>query len=184
VKSACLAIVLCSLLCSLTAGCLSSDGCPKFAHIVGGDFGRSGDVAWWTLQVEELPAELTFNQHDVPAGFLEYRWAVDLDSDRDGAADLRVSIDHFAVMNGVPVTVAATDLLSQTNENLREVTGGVATVLSSISGSLVPPNTFMFQTPVAAAPGLAAITDRAQSTWLTVYRSGAAPEDQCDERFR
>ena len=166
------------------AGCLADDGCPKFAHVVGGDFGRNGDTAWWTLQVEELPAELTFNQRDVPAGFLEYRWAVDLDSDRDGAADLRVSIDHFAVMNGVPVTVSATDLLSQTNENLREVMGGEATVIGSISGSLAPPNTFMFQTPVAAAPGLAAITDRAQSTWLTVYRSGAALEDQCEERFR
>jgi hypothetical protein len=168
----------------LTAGCLSDDACPKFAHIVGGDFGRTGDVAWWTLQVEELPVELTFNQRDVPAGFLEYRWAVDLDSDRNGEVDLRVSIDHFAVMNGIPVMVPATDLLSQTNENLREVMGGVATVIGSISGSIAAPNVFRFETPVAAAPGLAAITAREQSTWLTVYRSGAALEDQCDERFR
>jgi hypothetical protein len=167
-----------------STGCFSSDACPKFAHIVGGDFGRSGDVAWWTLQVEELPAELTFNQRDVPAGFLEYRWAVDLDSDRDGDVDLRVSIDHFAVMNGIPVTVSAANLLSQTNENLREVAGGVATVIAPITGAIAAPNVFRFQAPIAAAPGLAAISDREQSTWLTVYRSGAAVEDQCDERFR
>jgi hypothetical protein len=179
VKTARLAIAL----CSLTAGCFSGDGCPKFAHLVAGDFGRAGDRLWWTLEVEQIAEELTFNQPDVPAGFLEYRWAVDLDSDRDGAIDLRVSIDHFAVMNGVPVTVSATNLLSQTNENLREVMDGVATVVGPIDGSLVA-NTFRFETTTAAAPGLAAVTDRAQSTWLTAYRWGAAPEDQCDERAR
>ena len=42
-------------------------------------------MLWWTLEVEEIPAELTFNQADVPGNFLEYRWAVDIDSDRDGA---------------------------------------------------------------------------------------------------
>src|SRR4051812_18009788 len=95
------------------SGCLADDGCPKFAHIAAVDFGRTGETLWWTLRVEELPKELTFNQVDVPANFLEYRWAVELDSDRDGAADLRVSIDHFVESGGLPITTA--DILSETD---------------------------------------------------------------------
>ena len=164
------------------SGCLSEDGCPKFAHIAGVDFGRTGETLWWTLRVEELPKELTFNLPDVPSGFLEYRWAVDLDSDRDGAVDLRVSIDHFAESGGVPITTA--DIFSQTNENIRTVMDGTATVIGPIEAAISDVNTFRFQTTTARAAGLASVTDRAQSTWLTVYRWGAAPEDQCDERFR
>ena len=167
----------------LLSGCLTEDACPNFAHIVGADFGRTDDRLWWTLQVEGLPPQLTFNQREVPGGFLEYRWAVDLDSDRDGATDLRVSIDHFAVLNGVPMTVASGNLLSQTNENLRDVMDGVAVVVAPIDASLSG-TTFRFEASEAIAAGLATITDRAQSTWLTTYRSGAELEDQCDDRFR
>ena len=163
------------------AGCLSDDTCPKFAHIVAGDFGREDQTLWWTLQVEALPAELTFNQPDVPSGFLEYRWAVDLDSDRDGNIDLRVSIDHFAMAGAVPITTD--DILSQTNHNLREVMDGVATVVGPIAAS-IEGNTFRFEATTALAFGLGSVSARDQSTWLTVYRSGAAPEDQCEERSR
>ena len=175
------ALALCALAGAGASGCVE-EGCPKFAHIVGVDFGRAGETLWWTLRVEQLPKELTFNQIDVPATFLEYRWAVDLDSDRDGAIDLRVSIDHFAESGELPITTA--DILSQTAENIRAVMDGMATVIGPIEGSLEPNSTFRFETTTAAAPGLATVTDRDQSTWLTLYRFGAAPEDQCDERFR
>jgi hypothetical protein len=175
-------LALCAFAFSGASGCLSDEGCPKFAHIAAVDFGRAGETLWWTLRVEELPKELTFNQLDVPAGFLEYRWAVELDSDYDGAVDLRVSIDHFAASGGLPITTA--DILSQTNENIRAVTGGMAEVIGPIVAAISAKNTFRFETTTATAAGLASVTDRAQSTWLTVYRSGAAPEDQCDERFR
>src|SRR5262245_50580911 len=97
------ALAICALAAG-AAGCIASDDCPPFAKIVGGDFGRTGQMLWWTLQVEELPVTMTFNQASVPGNFLEYRWAVDVDSDRDGAVDLRAAIEHFAVINAAPVT--------------------------------------------------------------------------------
>lgn len=178
-RSALRVVALCTL--AAAAGCLGEAGCPKFAHIVAGDFGRTGDMLWWTLEVEEIPSELTFNQADVPGNFLEYRWAVDVDSDRNGAVDLRASVEHFAMVAGGPVTT--TDILSQTNHNLLEVTGGLATVVGTIDAS-ISDNTFRFETTTAASAGLAAVTDPGQSTWTTSYRFGAELEEQCDEVFR
>jgi hypothetical protein len=173
-------VALCVL--GAAAGCLGGDSeCPKFAHIVAGGFGRTGDMLWWTLEVEELPAELTFNQADVPGNFLEYRWAVDIDSDRNGAADLRASVEHFAMLAGAQVTTD--DILSQTNHNLLEIMGGVAVVVDTIDAS-IGGNTFRFETTTAASAGLAAVTDAGQSTWTTSYRFGAELEEQCDEVLR
>jgi hypothetical protein len=174
----CLATALCALAAG-GAGC-TAEGCPPFAHIEAVDFGSTGGGLWWTLRVREIPDALTFNQPDVPANFLEYRWAIDMDSDRDGAVDLRASIDHFAMFGAAPVTTA--DILSQTNENLLEVMGGTATVVATFSASITD-NTFRFETTAGAATGLVNVTDRAQSIWKTTYRSGAALEDQCDEQF-
>ena len=169
-------------LCALAAaGCLGESECPKFSHIVAGDFGRTGEMLWWTLEVEEIPGELTFNQADVPGNFLEYRWAVDIDSDRNGAVDLRVSVEHFAVLAGTQVMTA--DILSQTNHNLLEVMGGLAEVVGTV-GASISGNTFRFETTTAASAGLAAVTDDGQSTWTTSYRFGAELEEQCDEAFR
>ena len=175
------AVALCALGGVAAAGCLGESGCPKFAHIVAGDFERTGDALSWTLEVEEIPSELTFNQADVPGNFLEYRWAVDVDSDRDGAADLRASVEHFAMVAGAQVTT--TDILSQTNHNLLEVMGGLATVVGTIDASITG-NTFRFETTTAASSGLAAVTEPGQSTWTTSYRFGAELEEQCDEAFR
>jgi hypothetical protein len=172
------AVAVCAFAAS---GCLGESECPKFAHIVAGDFGRTGDMLWWTLEVEEIPAEMTFNQADVPGNFLEYRWAVDIDSDLNGAVDLRASVEHFAVLAGTQVMT--TDILSQTNHNLLEVMGGVAVVVDSIDAS-ISGNTFRFETTTAASPGLAAVTDDGQSTWTTSYRFGAELEEQCDQAFR
>jgi hypothetical protein len=169
----------------LGAGCLLGDSgeCPPFSSIVGVGFGREGDMLWWTLQVEEIPAELTFNQPEVPADYLEYRWAVDIDSDRDGAVDLRAAIEHSAMAGTGPVTVPGADILSQTDERLRVVMGGVSTVAGPITASLSGA-TFRFETAAVGAAGLDAVTDRGQSTWTTTYRWSAHPEDQCDEAVR
>jgi hypothetical protein len=172
-------VALCTL--AAAAGCLGESGCPKFAHIVGGDFGRTGDMMWWTLEVEEIPDELTFNQADVPGNFLEYRWAVDVDADRNGAVDLRASVEHFAMVAGAQVVT--TDILSQTNHNLLEVMGGLAVVVGTIDASITG-NIFRFETTTAASADLAAVTDPGQSTWTTSYRFGAELEEQCDEVFR
>ena len=64
------ALAVC-VLATAGAGCAADDRCPPFAHIVGGDFGRAGNALWWTLQVEQIPTQLLFNQPEVPANFLE-----------------------------------------------------------------------------------------------------------------
>jgi hypothetical protein len=174
-----LAVTVCVLAGALM-GCAQDAVCPPYANIVAGGFGRTGDTLWWTLQVEDLPAELTFNQEAVPADFLEYRWAVDIDSDRNGAVDLRAAIEHFAVMGAAPVT---TGILSATSDDLLEVMGGLASTVGTFTAS-IDANTFRFETTAAAAPGLASVTDRAQTTWTTSYRWGADPEDQCDQQLR
>jgi hypothetical protein len=158
----------------LGAGCAANDACPSFAHIIAGD--------WWTLEVEQLSGQkLTFNQADVPANFLEYRWAIDVDSDRDGAVDVRAAIEHFVMMGAAPVTT--TDVLSQTTDDLWHVTGSVASNVGTFTATLTG-DTFRFETTTSGAAGLADVMDRAQSTWNTVYRSGAEPDDQCDEQWR
>jgi hypothetical protein len=168
----------------LGAGCLGDSGaCTPFAHIVAGEFGREGPLLWWTLQVEEIPAELTFNQPDVPADFLEYRWAIDIDSNEDGVVDRRAAIEHSPLPGAAPVTVAGADILSQTFERLRMVSGDVSTVAGSITASLTGA-TFRFEIPDAGEFGLTMVADRGQSTWTTSYRWGAHPEDQCDEALR
>jgi hypothetical protein len=170
-------------ICVLGAGCSAAQGCPPFAHIVAGDFGRTADTVWWTLEVEQLPDTLTFNQGGVPAYFLEYRWAVDIDSDRNGAVDLRAAIEHFVMINADPVVVAGTQLLSQTSEDLLEVMGGLSSTIGGITASITG-NTFRLEAAANETPGLATVTERAQSTWTTSYRSGAEIDDQCDEQYR
>jgi hypothetical protein len=183
-RSARRVIAACALAAG-TAGCLLGDSgaCPPFTSIVGVGFGREGDALWWTLEVEEIPAEMTFNQPDVPADFLEYRWAVDIDSDRNGSIDLRAAIEHSPLTGADPVTVPGADILSQTQERLRVVMGGVSTVAAPITASLTGA-TFRFETTTAGAAGLGTVTESGQSTWTTSYRWGAHPEDQCDEAFR
>jgi len=175
-------IGLLGLLTLGAAGCATDPGCPPFAHIVGGDFGRTGDMLWWTLQVEALPATLTFNEAAVPANFLEYRWAIDIDSDLNGAVDLRAAIEHFVLLQAAPVTTA--DILSQTNQDLLQVSGDLATNVGTFAASVDPTtNTFRFDMTTAAAAGLSGVTDRGQSTWKTVYRFGAEVDDQCDDQW-
>jgi Tfp pilus assembly PilM family ATPase len=177
------AIAICAVTLASGAACVAEDSCPPFTHIVGGDFGRTGQTLWWTMQVEQLPDMITFNEPAVPANFLEYRWAIDVDSDRDGAADLRAAIEHFAATNGMPMTTS--DILSGTSADLWQVMGAVASTVGSITASVDPStNTFRFETTTAAAPGLVNVSDRAQSTWTTVYRFGADVEDQCEETWR
>jgi hypothetical protein len=172
------AVVVCAL--AAGAGCGGDAVCPPFAHIVGVGFARTGDMLSWTLEVEELPAQLTFNQSAVPAYFLEYRWAVDLDSDLDGSVDMRVALEHFAVSGAAPVTAG---ILSQTSRDLLEVQGPVASTVGTFTAT-IDTNTLTFETTTTESAGLSSVSARGQSTWTTSYRWGADPEDQCDEQFR
>jgi hypothetical protein len=161
-------------------GCGGDAVCPPFTHIVGVGFARTGNMLSWTLEVEELPAELTFNQSAVPAYFLEYRWAVDLDSDLDGSVDMRVALEHFAVSGTGPVTAG---ILAQTSRDLLEVQGPTASTVGTF-GATIDANRFTFETATTESARLSSVSASGQSTWTTSYRWGAAPEDQCDEQFR
>jgi hypothetical protein len=168
---------------ALGAGACGDSGagsnCPPFSQIVGGDFGQIGDRLWWTLEVAMLPVALTFNQADVQADVLEYEWAVDLDSDRNGDADLRVAVSHFRQF-GAPETVTS-DILSVTSEDLWTVFGAGSTISGNVDVS-ISGNTFRFEAAIAEDPGLAQITERAQATWTTFHKFGPDIRDQCEDR--
>jgi hypothetical protein len=174
---------LVGMLVGLVAGCGGGGGsgssCPPFAQIVAGDFGQTGARLWWTLEVAEIPAMLTFNQAAVGADFMEYRWAVDLDSDRNGEPDLQVAVMHFKQSGA---EIIARDILSVTQEDLWAVTGAGTSTIGSIDVTLTA-NTFRFEVDVAEDPGLALVTERGQSTWTTYHRFGAGLGDQCQDRL-
>jgi hypothetical protein len=161
------------------AGCGggSSSSCPSFAQIVGGDFGRTGDMLWWTLEVAALPPTLTFNQEKVPAYVLEYIWAVELDSDRNGDTDLRVALTHLREPNAAETV---SDILSVSSADLWNVSGAISSTIRSIDAS-IGGSTIRFETDVSADSKLAAITDRDQATWTTSYQNG--PLVGCRDRW-
>jgi hypothetical protein len=158
----------------------SGSSCPTFGQIVAGDFGREGDRLWWTLEVAEIPPTLTFNQADVTANILEYRWAVDLDSDRDGETDLRVAVMHYRESGATETTTD--DILSVTSEDLLTVFGAGSTTSGSIDATITG-NTFRMEVDVAEDPGLALVTERGQSTWTTFHQFGPNLGDQCEDRL-
>ena len=155
--------------------------CEPFVHIVAGDFGRTADTLWWTLEVEDIPDTLRFNALSVPPGFLEYRWAIDIDSDRSGQTALSVAATHFTMPDTVPIDTA--NILSVARADLWQVTGDSAKTIVPVTATLTD-NTFRFEVASSAAPGLAVVSDRSQSTWTTFYRSAGGPLDQCEERWR
>jgi hypothetical protein len=170
-----------------TLGCVGGgQSCPDLAHIVAGGFERTTDTLSWTLEVADLPDEITFNQTAVPPSFLEYRWAVDIDSDRNRQPDLSVAISHFVLSGTMPVTTA--NILSVAAADLQEVEHlPDGTIVSSTIGDIaatITGNTFRFEVAATEAPGLAVVSDASQSTWTTYYRWGAEDGDQCEETLR
>ena len=153
--------------------------CPGFARIVAGEFGRTGDRLWWTLEVAEIPAALTFNQADVQPFVMEYDWGVDVDSDSNGDTDLRVAVTHFRE-SGV-AEVSTGDILSVTSEDLWTVSGPASSASGGIDVTITG-NTFRMETDVAEDPGLALVTARGQSTWTTFHKYGPGLAEQCEDR--
>lgn len=159
----------------------SSSTCPPFARIAAGDFGKTGDRLWWTLEVEQMPAELTFDQAEVHANLLEYRWAVDIDANKDGQTDLSAAVTHYRRSN-VPETTTA-DILSATQQDLWSVTGALSSTSGNVDVTLTG-NVFRFEVDVAEDAGLAQVTARAQSTWTTYHQFGPGLTDRCEDSLR
>ena len=156
----------------------SSSGCPAFAAITNGTFTRTGTDLVWTLEVEAM-SPITFDHEDAPANVLEYRWGVDLDSNRDGTVDLRVAASHFR-RSGAPA-VTTSNVLDVTQEDVWGVAPmGGAAIVGSAMATLVD-RTFTFTTNDREDAGLAGVTDASQSTWITYYYRTF--EDNCDDAF-
>ena len=170
------------LVVGLLAACGGSDGgsCPEYMQIVGGTFDKTSTSLTWTLEVVAIPPTLTFDQAAVPANYVEYEWGVDLDSDRDGKPNFRVSAQHVR-MAGAPELVTG-DILAATEENLWTVQGAGSIASGSITATLVG-TTFTFTVELSEDPGLAAITDASQSTWTTYSMAGANAGDQCTDTW-
>lgn len=146
-----------------------------------GDFGRTADTVWWTLEVAQLPAQLTFNRAAVPAHVLEYSWGVDIDADKNGQTDLRADVSHFRQLNAAEVTTG--DILSVTRENLWSVSGPASSISGSISAT-ISGNTFRFEVELTEDAKLAQVTTRAQSTWTTFHLPGPVLGGQCEDSLR
>jgi hypothetical protein len=158
----------------------SASDCPGFAHIVAGDFGRTGDRLWWTLEVADIPAALTFNQADVQDYVQEYDWGVDVDSDSNGATDLRLAVMHFKASGAAEITTG--NILSVTSEDLWTVSGPASSASGSIDVTITG-NTFRLEVDVAEDAGLALVTTRGQSTWTTFHKFGPGLAEQCADRL-
>ena len=158
----------------------SGSNCPPYANITGGTFARTGATTTWTMELESLPATLPFDQTDVPANVLEYRWAIDLDSSSDGTPDLQLSVQHFRMSNATETEAA---ILAGTQQDLWTFTGSGASrsgaILASVAGNVI--------TMVVADSEdtkLPMVTQASQGTWNTFTKFGAALSDQCEDEFK
>ena len=167
-------------LVGLLVGCGGGDGssgCPSFATITGGTFTRSGTDLVWTLSVEQI-SELTFNK--AGSSVLEYRWSVELDSDRNNSTDLRVAVSYFA-RNG-EAEMTTTDILGKTQEDVWAVaSNGGASSVGSATATLAN-NTFTLMTNDREEAALANVTDVSQSTWMASYFWSL--DDNCTDTFK
>ncbi len=164
----------------MLAACGGDGGdCPAYANITGGTFARTGAMTTWTMEVEELPPTLTFDQADVPANVLEYRWAIDLDANSDGTRDLQLSAQHFRFADA-PETERP--LLMGTQQDLWTVMGPA----SSLSGDITVTtagNVITFVVEDDEDPLLPMVTAASQGTWVTFTKFGRSLGDQCEDSF-
>jgi len=164
-------------------GCGSSGGgetgnCPPFATIVSGSFVRLGPTLTWRLEVEEMPAELDFDREGIPNFFLEYGWAVELDTDNDGVKDWEVAAKHFK-LDGPPVTAPPLDVLQV---DLWEEFGAGGSIAGS-ADAIVDGNAFVFTVEEDEEADLVNLVDDSQSSYTTFHQLGSSILDQCSDRL-
>lgn len=166
----------------MVAACGGDDGsdCPAYANIVGGTFARTGAMTTWTMELEELPATLPFDQTDVPANVLEYEWAIDLDPDSDGERDLELAVQHFRFSNA---TEMEKPILAGTQQDLWTITGPSGSISGDITATIAG-NVITFVVEDSEDPMLPMVTMASQGTWSTFTKFGAALGDQCEDTFK
>ncbi len=156
------------------------DDCPAYANIVGGSFGRSGAITTWTMELEELPATLPFDQTEVPANVLEYDWTVELDANSDGTTDLEASVKHFRMTNAIETEK---QFLDGAQQDLWTVMGAAGSLSGDIQAS-VAGNTLTFVIDDDEDPLLPMVTQASQGTLKTFTMFGASIiDDVCEDEY-
>jgi hypothetical protein len=149
--------------------------CPGFSRILGGTFTRTDSTLIWTMELESMPSELTFNRAVVPDNMLDYAWQIDVNADNAGIADLMVSAQHFKEPGKPEKT--SNDIVGMIDHDLMkiDVAANQANSIGSFDVTLEG-NQFTFSLPIATATELETVTSSAQSTWISMYRYGAVAE--------
>jgi hypothetical protein len=149
------------------SGGSGSSPCPAFVQITDGTFSMAADALTWTLTVEELPAELTFNRSFVPQDVLEYQWGVRVDPDNDGTEDYLVAVHHYAQSEEV-----TGDILGNTKHEVGSIDGALIVSIDSITAT-IDDTTFTFTVDPMTDPGLANVTSSSGHRFVTaVYQEG------------
>lgn len=176
-----------AMLCALTIGCGDSgsgdggddgggDGCPPFVQIIDGSFTRSATQLSWTLEVEDMPATLTFDQTEVRPNILEYVWGIDIDTTGDGMEDWEVSAKHYR-FDGPEKELPP---LMGTQNALWRVQGPAGTLTGLIEATLVD-TTFTFTVDIDEEAGLEEVTESSRMIYFTSYQYGPTFMDTCSD---
>ena len=69
------------------------------------------------LEINNIPASLTFNSATLGINFLEYQYGVEFDTNNDGVPNFSISLSHFKFSGSVEIQG---DLISNVQSNLWE----------------------------------------------------------------
>ena len=109
----------------------------------------------------------------MPPDFLEYRWAVDIDSDRSGRP---ICAPRSATSRcRAAAAIDTADILSVARRICWEVSGAVSSTIGDVTATITG-NTFRFEIDGLRGARAGGGQRPAQSTWTTFYRFGAGGE--------
>ncbi len=92
------------------------------------------------MKLRNLPEELTFNQSQVKDNILEYKWALEIDTDGDNRMDYEISVRRFKVPNQ-PEIVG--DILTNTQENIWKIQGKSTKVVALVQATIADDSIIM-----------------------------------------
>ena len=166
----------------IVAACGGDDGgnCPPYMTIVGGTFARTGAMTTWTMEVEDLPATLTFDKEDVPANVLEYEWSIEIDPDSDGDTDLRASMLHYRSGSASEMELP---VLGGTQQDLWTIMGNTGSLSGDVDVTIAG-NVITYVVDDGEDPLLPMVTSEAQATWITFAQLGGSLANQCQDSYK
>jgi len=92
------------------------------------------------MKLRNLPEELTFNPSQVKDNILEYKWALEIDTNGDNRMDYEISVRRFKVPNQ-PEIVG--DILTNTQENIWKIQGKSTKVVALVQATIADDSIIM-----------------------------------------